>query len=287
MVCPRCGHQNDDARKYCRGCAKPLASQPPSLPTEATPTVGLPPADALPLAEPRLNKLALASLLLSVFAFIFPLGIVAIVLGHISRFQIARSGGRQKGMGTALAGLLMGYLELGIVALAMLLFVGVWTESREFPKPRPNFVDLILDRLAEGDPAKVTPEKTARHRENTLAALRVIRDNQAAYLAAQPGQGYACQLDQLGLSVDDLPWMSLIRESDYDVRILRCSPLGAPSYVVLAIPRSEGNHAEAATYCLDPAHGIESYDIDQARDAIPSVVTRANDPCPLSGTHVE
>ena len=288
MVCPHCGHQNEDGRKYCRGCAKPLAvaplaAEPPRVPARIMPAV----SHATP-PEPTLNKMALASLILSIFTFIVPLGVAAIVLGHISRAQIARSGGRQKGTGMAFAGLIIGYLQLALVSLVVVGMMSVWREFRGNLDRESYLRDAILDRLAHGDPSKAKPERTARHQQSALAALRIIRDKQKDYLAAHTGEGYACQLYELGLdSLDDTEWKSLLVDSDYDIKILRCSLINGPNYVVLAIPRSDGNLADAITYCLDQANGIGSYDTDQARDAIPTVVTRVTEPCPQTGTHID
>jgi Domain of unknown function (DUF4190) len=293
MVCAHCGHQNDDGRKYCRGCAKPLVpktaqTSADSLPSATPKLIVMPEPTPTTTLEPKLNKMALASLLLSIFAFIVPLGLAAIVLGHISRVQTARSKGRQKGMATALAGLVIGYLQLTLVALVVVGMMSVWREFRGNLDRQPYLKDAILDRLAHGDPTKVTPERTARHHQNALAALRVIRIAEASYLAAHPTRGYACELYQAGLdSIDDTEWKSLVVNSDYDIKILRCSLINGPNYVVLAIPRSDGNPADAPVYCLDPANGIESYNTEQARDAIPTVVTRVTEPCPLTGTHVD
>jgi hypothetical protein len=232
--------------------------------------------------------MALASLLLSIFTIIVPLGIAAIVLGHISRVQVARSGGREKGMGIALAGLVIGYLQLALVVLLALGLVRVWREFRPELDRKPSIRAALLDRIAHGDPDKVTPDKTARHQQSALAALRIIHAKQANYLAAHPGDGYACQLYLLGVDPSrESELGTLLAGSDYDVKILRCSQVDGPNYVVLAIPRTEGNPGDAPIYCLDQANGIERYDADQARDAVPAVVTRVTQPCPQTGTHIE
>jgi hypothetical protein len=281
MVCPRCGHLNSDGRKYCRGCAKSLAAEPARIPPPEAPRPAY-------LHRPALSKMALASLLLSIFTIIVPLGIAAVVLGHISRVQIARSGGREKGLGVALAGLAIGYLQLALVVLVALGLLGVWPEFRPEVDRKPYNRAAILDRIAHGDPNKVTPDNTARHQQKALAALRIIHAEQANYLAAHPGDGYACQLSLLGVdSRAESELGSLLAVSDYDVKILRCSQVDGPNYVVLAIPRTEGNPGDAPIYCLDQANGIERYDADQARDAVPAVVTRVTQPCPQTGTHVD
>jgi len=48
-------------------------------------------------------------------------GIPAIILGHVSRSDIRKSGGRLKGEGLALAGLIMGYVSLAIIPLVLII----------------------------------------------------------------------------------------------------------------------------------------------------------------------
>ncbi len=121
MLCPHCGHENADGRKFCRFCTKPLASEaapsqparplaPPSSPMQRPPS-------QLATSQPPTNKMAIASLALSFVAFMLPLGIASAVMGHVSRKQIAKSQGRQTGTGLAFAGLILSYLQLAVVAL--------------------------------------------------------------------------------------------------------------------------------------------------------------------------
>jgi len=57
----------------------------------------------------------------SVTIFSILAGIPAIILGHISRSDIRKSGGRLKGEGLALAGLIMGYISLAIIPLILII----------------------------------------------------------------------------------------------------------------------------------------------------------------------
>lgn len=49
--------------------------------------------------------------------------IPAVILGHMARKQIRESNGAQQGEGMALAGLITGYIGLGILALVIVLFI--------------------------------------------------------------------------------------------------------------------------------------------------------------------
>ena len=75
------------------------------------------------------SDLALYSLIAGVLAYVFfPIigAIASIILGHMSLGEIRRSGGVMKGRGMAVAGLLLGYLQvLGSVLLGILLVLGL------------------------------------------------------------------------------------------------------------------------------------------------------------------
>lgn len=74
------------------------------------------PAQAYGYPVPPTNTMAVLAL---VFAFVFwPL---AIVFGHVAHKQIARTG--EGGRGLATAGLVIGYIFLGITLLAIVAFV--------------------------------------------------------------------------------------------------------------------------------------------------------------------
>jgi hypothetical protein len=52
-----------------------------------------------------------------------PVGIAAIILGNQARTEIAGSGGRLQGDGMALAGLIMGWIAVGLLILGVVIFV--------------------------------------------------------------------------------------------------------------------------------------------------------------------
>jgi large-conductance mechanosensitive channel len=74
-------------------------------------------------ATPRTNGLAIASLVLSLTVFLVG-PILAIIFGAIARRQIRESKGGQSGDGLALAGLIIGIVEL-VVSLVVVAFVVV------------------------------------------------------------------------------------------------------------------------------------------------------------------
>jgi hypothetical protein len=74
---------------------------------------------------PATSKLALSSMICGILAWtMFPVlaAIPAIILGHLGRSEIRDSGGRVTGDGMALFGMIIGYIQLAVIAL-ILMFV--------------------------------------------------------------------------------------------------------------------------------------------------------------------
>ena len=102
--------------------ASDLKWYPPELHPSQTPPWGQGPYG--PARSPRTNGLAIASLILSLTVFFFG-AILAIIFGVIARRQIRESSGTQGGDGLALAGLIIGIVQLalsvGVVVLVAVL----------------------------------------------------------------------------------------------------------------------------------------------------------------------
>jgi hypothetical protein len=95
------------------GAIYPSAGEPPYPGAAATQTSGL----------------AIASLVTGLFfwCWVIP-GIVSIVLGHLALESIENSGGAKRGRGMAIAGIVLGWVGIGIVGLLVLVwFVAVLT----------------------------------------------------------------------------------------------------------------------------------------------------------------
>jgi hypothetical protein len=248
--------------------------------------------------DPKLNKMAVASLICGFLGLMIPFGIAAVVFGHMSRGQIAKSDGREKGTGIAFAGLILGYGQLAFLALILVVALsGMEDLRRHFDAADPNTRAALLERIAHGDPNSVTPAKSARHQEATIEALHFIRAKETEYIAEHPQEGYACEMYKLGFDPGGNTELdALFRESDYDTKFFGCGSvpgvtpgtlLVPPMYLIISVPRSAGNPADAPAFCLDPVNGIEQYNNEQWRDAIGTIATSHFGLCPLTGAHVD
>ena len=76
------------------------------------------------------NALAVASLIAGIFSWIlmpFIAGVVAVICGHMARGEIKRSNGTLEGDGLAIAGLVLGWINVVLCVLAVaavVLFFG-------------------------------------------------------------------------------------------------------------------------------------------------------------------
>jgi hypothetical protein len=73
------------------------------------------------MAKPRTNSMAVGALVCGIgqIFFLFPASIAAVVLGHVARGQVRRTG--EAGDGMALAGLVLGYIGISLTVLFALL----------------------------------------------------------------------------------------------------------------------------------------------------------------------
>jgi len=112
MFCPNCGTENAEGNTICQSCGASLTS--PTL---------QPPAQATVRPAPT-SGLAIASLIFGILGLtLLPtLGsIVALILGYMAKNEINSSAGRLEGSGLAIAGLVLGYIGLGLTLLGLVV----------------------------------------------------------------------------------------------------------------------------------------------------------------------
>lgn len=134
----------------------PAAAPPPPRPVVAP----------VPVVAESSGK-AVASLILGFFAWILPAAIVGVVLGHLARREIHCSGGRLKGRGMALTGLIMGYAG---VALFPLLIAVIAIPNLLHARRAANQA-VALTSLRTINTAVITYQATFNHYPSSLAEL--------------------------------------------------------------------------------------------------------------------
>ena len=98
-------------------------------------------APAYPADVPN-NGLAITSMILGIVGLVLiPIlaSILALVFGYMARGQIKSSGGRQGGSGFALAGIIMGWIGVGLGVLGIIFFVAVFSVVTSQPGFREAF----------------------------------------------------------------------------------------------------------------------------------------------------
>ncbi len=295
MLCPHCGHDNVDGRKYCRACAKPLAQESISvksafsLPSQPSPSIPTPAASPALPSTPNVNGMAIASLALSFLAFILPLGIAAAVMGHMSRSQIAKSNGRQTGTWLAFAGLVITYLQLAAASLVCIaIIVALQNMNQNLDRDRHARAALLAAMYSYHRP---TAEDYARQRRDAIDAMRLIRAGEVSYLAGHPDEGYACQMYQLGWAIPSNELNMHIMNSHYEVKIDQCrgadvQHLDDRVYAAEAIPRSDRNPSDAPVYCVDQTGVLRRYTPGMVNE-LHQVILFEHKSCPESGEPVE
>lgn len=157
--CNQCGHGNEDDAEFCIQCGIKLTAEaeapapPPGIAVPPPPTGGPPPAPGytapvqqptgfppppgayqvpppgVPITRPKPNDgSAVASLIMGIAAFLvcpLLLGVLAVVFGYIGKRNIEDSGGTLGGEAFAVAGIILGWINIAIVAIFAIIILAV------------------------------------------------------------------------------------------------------------------------------------------------------------------
>jgi type IV pilus assembly protein PilA len=165
LTCSKCGATLADNSRFCTICGNSILE-----PQAAAPPVAVPPPAPAPVVPEETSGKAVASLICGIIN-IFPLCVVAIILGHISLSQISKSAGRLKGRGLAIAGLVMGYL--GLVAIPFILIVAA----------------IAIPNLLRA--------KISANEASAVGNVRNIVSAEVSYATLHPQTGFTCNLSDL------------------------------------------------------------------------------------------
>ena len=112
-----------------------LASDGRYYPPEQAPGAAAPPPPAFTAYTPyapgamqgptSTNGLAIAAMVLGILWIYWIGSILALVFGYVAKGQIDRSAGRQGGRGMAIAGIVLGWIGLGLLALFIVIGLAV------------------------------------------------------------------------------------------------------------------------------------------------------------------
>ena len=108
--------------------SQPYDDAPPVVPQPVAPQWVAPSSAPYGVAGPPNSTAAVVSLVFGILSWVFlpVIGpIVAVVAGHMARAEIRRLNGQVGGGGMAMAGLVLGYLQIALLALAICAIVAI------------------------------------------------------------------------------------------------------------------------------------------------------------------
>lgn len=233
MLCPACGTTVADGSQFCSSCGKSFATAQ-FAPTRTD-------SASSPATAPQTSGKAIASLVCGIIN-IFPLFIVAIILGHISLSEIKKSAGRLKGEGLAIAGLILGYL--GIAAIPIILIMAAIAI--------PN---LLRARIAANE-------------ASAAGFVRRIIEAEVNYQTTHQDAGFTCHFSEIS-SLD--PRIPSEPKYGYSFLLQNCmaeTQNGPVSkFQVVAIPQAQGSSGIRA-FCADETGVIRVDGKGSAQDCL-------------------
>ncbi len=88
---------------------------------QAQPPPPPPPVPQAVYVQTKTNGFAIAALVLGIVWVYWIGSILALVFGYVAKSQIERAGGRETGMGMAIAGIVLGWIGVATLLLGVLL----------------------------------------------------------------------------------------------------------------------------------------------------------------------
>jgi type IV pilus assembly protein PilA len=225
QFCAACGNSLTAEDKFCRVCGRATSGG-----SVTTPAVGA----ATPAANAETSSKAILSLVCGLLFFIPFLFIAAIVLGHLALSEIRKSAGRLKGEGIAIAGLVLGYIEIaGIPLILIVAAIAI-----------PN---LLRARIAANE-------------SSAIGSVRILNAAEINYTAAHTEQGYTCSLSDLADEASIKGSLATGQKNGYAFELSGCSPAtdGGPNvkYQVVAYPVTV-NQTGVRAFCSDESAVIK------------------------------
>jgi len=185
-------------------------------------------------ANAETSSKAILSLVCGLLFFIPFLFIAAIVLGHLALSEIRKSAGGLKGEGLAIAGLVLGYIEIaGIPLILIVAAIAI-----------PN---LLRARIAANE-------------SSAVSSVRMLAAAEATYAGAHTEQGYTCSLSDLADEASIKGPLATGQKNGYAFELSGCSPAtdGGPNvkYQLVAYP-VRVNQTGVRAFCSDESAAIK------------------------------
>lgn len=276
--CPGCGTSMAEGEPVCSKCGRDASPSAPTTPAlDPQVAFGLPPENSGKAIFSIVCSVALLALplvmiggtnssyqqffyaLLGVIIVLsIPIALVAVIFGHLARFEIRRSAGRLKGMGVALTGLVLGYVE--VAAIVSLIVVGVVAMQRAKAGVASRTKTGTTGRVSAGrvSAARVTPAVTT-NQPSAVSAVRSLNTAEIAYAQAHPAVGYTCSVDELAKAWGIAGDLNQTNKDNYRIALRGCAAAkpGGPmtKYQVVAYPVP--GRATLPAFCSDQSDTIK------------------------------
>lgn len=127
-----------------------------------------------PPPVPGTNGLAIASLVLGALWLFWIGSLLAVVFGHIALHQIRRSHGWQQGRGLAIAGVVLGWVGIAVLALIIVVGLVVAEDTDSIGDAGSSPDDIGASRPGAADAPDTTPTSTAHEYSRPEQADEVL-----------------------------------------------------------------------------------------------------------------
>jgi len=209
--CGNCGNPSGDAAdRFCRKCGGPLDhataagvgpsidAPPPPYPSSTPPPPPYPAGAPPTFRQQSMNGLAIASLVLGILWLYWLGSILALVFGYIARKQIDRSNGNEKCRGLATAGIVLGWVGIGLAVVGIVVGIFVFAAGNTHSSgnvPSVNSTSQSQDCSAEKDTLSTALEAYKAETGAYPTSMSQLTTGQYALLRTAPAD-YA--FDSLG-----------------------------------------------------------------------------------------